>query len=81
MDDRDAVGIIDNTNIQRLTGRGRSDEHRDGGVIGLEASPVVSSAWTMSSSETPCLRALASMSTQSGYASDYGSSTTVDAAR
>jgi hypothetical protein len=42
MDDCDAVGIIDNTNLQRLTGRGRSDEHRDGRVIGLEASPVVS---------------------------------------
>ena len=37
-DDRDAVGIIDNTNLQRLTGRVRSDEHRDGGIIGLEAS-------------------------------------------
>ena len=42
MDDRDTVGIIDNTNLQRLTVRGRSDEHRDVGIIGLEASPVVS---------------------------------------
>ncbi len=36
------------------------------------------SAWSMSSSETPCLRALASMSSQSGYASDCASSTFVD---
>ena len=42
MDDRNAVGIIDNTNLQRLTVRGRSDEHRDVGIIGLESSPVVS---------------------------------------
>ncbi len=42
MDDRNAVGVIDNTNLQRLTDRGRSDEHRDVGIVGLEASPVVS---------------------------------------
>ena len=42
MDDRDAVGVIDNTDLQRLTVRGRSDEHRDVGIIGFEASPVVS---------------------------------------
>lgn len=42
MDDRNAVGIIDNANLQRLTVRGRSDEHRDVGIVGLEASPVVS---------------------------------------
>ena len=42
MNDRDAIGIIDNTNFQRLTLRGRSDEHRDVGIVGLEASPVVS---------------------------------------
>ena len=78
MDDRDAVGIIDNTNLQRLTVRGRSDEHRDIGIVGLEAAPVVSQSWSMSSSETPCLRALASMSTQPGYASDRASSTFVD---
>jgi hypothetical protein len=42
MDDRNAIGIIDDTNLQRLAVRGRSDEHRDVGIIGLEASPVVS---------------------------------------
>jgi hypothetical protein len=42
VNDRDAVGVIDDTNLQRLTVRGRSDEHRDVGIVGLEASPVVS---------------------------------------
>jgi hypothetical protein len=42
MNDRDAIGIIDNTNLQRLAVRGRSDEHRDVGIVGLEAAPVVS---------------------------------------
>jgi hypothetical protein len=42
MDDRNAIGVIDNTDLQRLTLRGRSDEHRDVGIIGFEASPVVS---------------------------------------
>jgi hypothetical protein len=42
MDDRNTVGVIDDTNFQRLTVRGRSDEHRDVGIVGLEASPVVS---------------------------------------
>ena len=42
MDDRDAIGVIDNTDLQRLAARGRSDEHRHVGIVGLEASPVVS---------------------------------------
>ena len=42
MNDRNAVGIIDNTNLQRLAVRRRSDEHRDVGIAGLEAAPVVS---------------------------------------
>ena len=42
MDDRNAIGIVDNTNLQRLTVGGRSDEHRDVGVVGLEPSPVMS---------------------------------------
>ena len=42
MDDRDTVGIIDDTNLQRLSVRGRSDEHGDVGIVSLEASPVVS---------------------------------------
>ena len=42
MDDRNAISVIDNTDLQRLAARGRSDEHRDVGIIGLEASPVVS---------------------------------------
>ena len=42
MDDRDAVGVIDDADLQGLTVRGRSDEHRDVGIVGLEASPVVS---------------------------------------
>ncbi len=42
MNDRNAIGIVDNTNLQRLTVRRWSDEHRDVGIVGLEASPVVS---------------------------------------
>ena len=42
MDDRGAIGVIDNADLQRLAARGRSDEHRDIGVVSLEASPVVS---------------------------------------
>lgn len=42
MDDRGAIGVIDDTDLQRFTVRGRSDEHRDVGIVGLEASPVVS---------------------------------------
>ena len=42
MDDRNAVGIVDDTDFQRLTVRRWSDEHRDVGIVGLEASPVVS---------------------------------------
>ena len=42
MDDRNAVSIIDDTDFQRLSTSGRSNEHRDVGIIGLESSPVVS---------------------------------------
>ncbi len=42
MDDRDAIGVIDDADLQGLAVRGRSDEHRDVGIVGLEASPVVS---------------------------------------
>lgn len=42
MDDRDAIGVIDHSDLQRFTVRGWSDEHRDVGIVGLEASPVVS---------------------------------------
>jgi hypothetical protein len=42
MNDRNAIGIVDNTNLQRLTVRRWSDEHRDVGIVGLEASPMVS---------------------------------------
>ena len=42
MDDRDAVGIVDDTNFERLTVRGWSDEHRDVWIVRLESSPVVS---------------------------------------
>jgi hypothetical protein len=42
MDDRDTIGVVDNADLQRLTARGRSDEHRDVGIIGVESSPVVS---------------------------------------
>ena len=42
MDDRNAIGIVDDTDFQRLTVRRWSDEHRDVGIVGLEASPVVS---------------------------------------
>ena len=81
MDDRDTVGIIDNTNLQRLTVRGRSDEHRDVGIIGLEASPVVSKCMEHVVFGDTVLAALASMSTRSGYASDGASSTSVDDSR
>ena len=42
MNDRDAISVIDDTDFQRLSIRGRSNEHRDVRIIGLEASPVVS---------------------------------------
>ena len=42
MDDRNAIGIVDDTDFQRLTIRRWSDEHRDVRIISLEASPVVS---------------------------------------
>ena len=42
MNDRDAIGIIHNADLQRLTDRGRTDEHRDIGIVRLEASPVMS---------------------------------------
>ncbi len=42
MDDRDAIGVIDDADFQRLAARGRPDEHRDVGIVGLEASSVVS---------------------------------------
>lgn len=42
MDDRDTLGVVDDTNLQWPTGCGWSDEHRDVGIIGFEASPVVS---------------------------------------
>jgi len=41
-DDRNAIGIVDDADLQRFTGRGRSDEHRDVGIVGRKASPVVS---------------------------------------
>jgi hypothetical protein len=78
MDDRNAVGIIDNADLQGLAAA-------DGPMNSVTSASSVSkprqwcrSAWSMSSSETPCLRALASMSTRSGYASDDASSTSVD---
>ena len=42
MDDRNAISVIDNADLQGLTACGWSDEHRDVGIVGLEASPVVS---------------------------------------
>ena len=42
MDNRDDIGIIDDAELHRLTSRGGSDEHRHVGIVGLEASPVVS---------------------------------------
>ena len=42
MDDYDAVGVIDDADLQGFTARGRSDEHCDVCIVGLEASPVVS---------------------------------------
>ncbi len=42
MDDRDTIGVIDDADLQRLAVGGRSDEHRDVGIVGLETSPVVS---------------------------------------
>lgn len=42
MDDRNTVDVIDDADLQGLAARGRSDEHGDVGIIGFEASPVVS---------------------------------------
>ena len=38
----DALIVLDNTNLQRLTSSGRADEHGDGWIVGLEGSPMVS---------------------------------------
>ena len=78
MDDRDAVGMIDNTDLQR-------SPFADGPMNIVTSASSVSkprqwcrSAWSMSWSETPCLRALTSMPTWSSYALDCVSSTYVD---
>jgi hypothetical protein len=63
MDHRCPIVVGDDGDLQRFGARRRTDEHRDRVVVGLEGLPVMSEAWSMSSSETPCLRALASMST------------------
>jgi hypothetical protein len=42
VDVRDAIGVIDDADLQGLAVRGRSDQHRDVEIVGLEASPVVS---------------------------------------
>ena len=42
MDNRDTLGIIDDTHLERLPVRGRADEHRGAGIARLEASPLVS---------------------------------------
>jgi hypothetical protein len=79
MDDPNAIGVIDDTHFQRLTVGGRSDEHRDVGIVGLESSPVVSECVEhVVIGDTPRLRALASMSAYSDYASHLQASTSVD---
>ena len=40
MDDRNTISVVDHANLQGLAVGSRADEHRDVGVIGLEASPV-----------------------------------------
>ena len=42
MADRDAIGVVDDADLQRLAACGRSDENGDVGIVGLEDSPVVS---------------------------------------
>lgn len=42
MDDRNTISVVDHANLQRPTVGSWSDEHRYVGIIGLEASPVVS---------------------------------------
>lgn len=42
MDHRDAIIIGDHTDFERCPGPGWADEHRHGGVVGLESSPVMS---------------------------------------
>jgi hypothetical protein len=42
VDDGDAICVIDDADLQGLAVRRRSDEHRDVGIVGLEASSVVS---------------------------------------
>ncbi len=55
--------IVDDTDLERLCVHGRTDVHRDGRSFVSNACQWLRSAWSMSSSVTPCLRALASMST------------------
>lgn len=42
MDDLEAIGVIDDADLQGFAARGRSDEHGDVGIVGLEPPPVVS---------------------------------------
>jgi hypothetical protein len=42
VDDRNAIGVVDDAHLQRFTVGGWTDEHGDVGIVGLEASPVVS---------------------------------------
>ena len=42
MDHCDAIIIGDHTDFERCSGPGGTDEHRHGGVVGLESAPVMS---------------------------------------
>ena len=42
MDDGHALVVFDDANLQRFTGTGRPDEHRDRLVVGVKCSPVMS---------------------------------------
>ncbi len=81
MDDRDTLGVIDDADFQRLARGRRTDEHVTSGSSVSKPRQWCRSAWSMSPSETPCLRALASMSTSSGSAPNRPPSAFVDGGR
>jgi hypothetical protein len=78
MDDGGALVVGDHADLERLAAGGGPMNMVTAGSSVWKARQWCRSAWSMSSSRTPCLRALGSMSTHQGYEALEGSSTSVD---
>ena len=79
MNNRNSICIVDDPDFKWHSIRGWSDEYCDVRIVGLESSPVVSKCVEHVVIEgTPCLRALAPMSTCSEYGLDQQPSTSID---